>query len=59
MRKFVSIGHQVINGPMQRHKLSIHINLFSLVGVNSHLFSLKMLIATFPSRADSVWVQPM
>jgi len=54
MRKSVNIGHQMINGPMQRHKLHIRINLFSLVGVNSHLFSLKMLIATFPSLADSV-----
>jgi hypothetical protein len=37
MRKFVSMGHQVANGQMQRHKLTIHRNLFSLVGVKSLL----------------------
>jgi len=28
--------HQMINGKMQRRDLSIHRNLFSLVGVKSH-----------------------
>jgi hypothetical protein len=37
MRKFVSMGHQVINGKMQRKKLTIHRNLFSLVGIKSHV----------------------
>jgi hypothetical protein len=37
MCNFVSRGHQVINGQMQRRKLTIHRNLFSLVGVKSHI----------------------
>ena len=37
MRKFVSMGRQMISGQMQKHKLTIHRDLFCLVGVKSHV----------------------